>query len=143
MESRRIVVFDGDCGLCNGFVAWLVRHDGDAVHLLAGSGGDAGRAVVRRAGLSEDITASTIVLWDGAKAHTRSDAVIEIVSALGWPWRATSILRWVPRGLRDAIYAQVAQRRPRIEGDPACGVPPRDLAQEWRRRLASVEDAAA
>ncbi|WP_084073745.1 thiol-disulfide oxidoreductase DCC family protein [Demequina sp. NBRC 110052] len=143
MESPRIVVFDGDCGLCNGFVAWLVRHDRAALHLLAGSGGKAGRAVVRRAGLSPEITASTIILWNGERAILRSDAVIDIVSALGWPWRGARILRWVPRGLRDAIYAQAARRRPRIEGDPVCGVPPRELAQEWRRRLASVEDAAA
>ena len=25
--TRPIVVFDGECALCNGFVAWLIRHD--------------------------------------------------------------------------------------------------------------------
>lgn len=141
--TRRIVVFDGDCGLCNGFVAWLVRHDREAVHLIAGSGGEPGRAIVRRAGLSPEVTESTIVLWDGRRALLRSDAVIEILAALGWPWRAATAMRLVPRAWRDRVYAAVARRRPRIDGDSACGVPPRELAQEWRSRLASLEDATA
>lgn len=141
-ESRAIVVFDGDCGLCNGFVAWLIRRDRDRRFLIAGSAGDAGRAALAAAGLPAAIAASSLVVWDGRKAALRSDAVARIAAELPWPWRSATALRLVPRGLRDTAYDAVARRRPRRPAlDPACGTPPPQLVREWRSRLASTEDA--
>lgn len=141
---RAIVVFDGDCGLCNGFVAWLLRRDRDGRFLIAGSAGDAGRAVLESAGLGVHVAASTIVVWDGSEALTRTDALIRIAHGLPWPWRLAGTMRWAPRSLRDRVYDAVARRRPRRPAeDPACGTPPRDLVGLWRSRLASVDDVAA
>jgi len=145
-----IVVFDGECGLCNGFVAWLIRRDRAGKYLLAGSAGDVGREVIRQAGLPADIGASTIVLWRGFDADAsgnkppvlmRSDAVIEILTGLPLPWRLARAGRIVPRSWRDRVYAAIAARRPRIDAeDPACGVPPPALVTRWRQRLATVND---
>lgn len=141
--SSPIVVFDGECGLCNGFVAWLVRHDAGARFLLAGSAGEVGRAVVERAGLDAAITQSTLLVWDGA-AHLRSDAIVAVARGLPWPWRAAVALRWVPRPLRDGVYRWVAARRPRVEAeDPSCGVPPAALVVSWRSRLATLDDVGS
>jgi len=135
-----IVVFDGECALCNGFVAWLIRHDSRGHFLIAGSAGDVGAAVVAAAGLDPLITASTLLVWDG-RAHVRSEAIIAVAKGLQWPWRAIAGIRVVPRFLRDAAYRYVASRRPRmLADDPACGVPPADLVALWRSRLASMAD---
>jgi len=135
-----IVVFDGECALCNGFVAWLIRHDSRGHFLIAGSAGEVGAAVVAAAGLDSQITASTLLVWDGT-AHVRSGAIIAVARALPWPWRAVAGIRVVPRFLRDAAYRYVASRRPRMRADdPTCGVPPADLATLWKLRLASVAD---
>ena len=140
--ARAIVVFDGDCGLCNGFVAWLVRHDRDRRLLIAGSAGEAGRATLSAARLPERVADSTLVVWDGSAPFMRSDAIARIASDLPWPCRAASALRVVPRAVRDGVYDAVARRRARRPSDdPACGTPPPRLAQEWRSRLASTEDA--
>lgn len=140
-----IVVFDGECGLCNGFVAWLVRHDRKAVHRLAGSNGDVGRAAIATCGLPADIGRSTIVLaLPGGRSLIRSDAVLAILAALPWPWRWVRAGRVVPRNWRDRIYAAVAARRPRVNAeDPACGVPPASLVKAWRDRLATLDNIAA
>jgi predicted DCC family thiol-disulfide oxidoreductase YuxK len=136
-----IVVFDGECGLCNGFVAWLVRRDRAGLFLLAGSAGAVGRQVVKAAGLPRDATESTIVLWRDDVALTHSDAVLSILEALPWPWKAARAARVVPRSLRDRVYAFVAARRPRVDAeDPACGVPPRELVEAWMGRLATSAD---
>lgn len=136
-----IVVFDGECGLCNGFVAWLIRHDRAGVFLLAGSDGVVGREVIRRAGLPENIGESTLIVWDGRRAATQSDAVLAVASQLPWPWRATKAGRIVPRSWRDTLYRTIAARRPRIAADdPSCGVPPPKLVRRWRERLATVAD---
>jgi predicted DCC family thiol-disulfide oxidoreductase YuxK len=138
-----IVVFDGECALCNGFVAWLIRHDTRGHFLIAGSAGDVGAAVVAAAGLDPHITASTLLVWDGT-SHVRSEAIIAVARGLQWPWRAVAGIRLVPRVLRDAVYRYVASRRPRmVADDPSCGVPPADLVAMWRSRLASVADVRA
>jgi predicted DCC family thiol-disulfide oxidoreductase YuxK len=139
--TARIVVFDGECALCNGFVAWLITHDQDARFLIAGSAGEVGRSVIGAAGLPPHITASTIVLWDGDRALLRSDAVLAILAQLPWPWKLAQAGRLVPSGLRDRIYRFIAARRPRVEADnPACGVPPPEIANLWRSRLATARD---
>lgn len=136
-----IVVFDGECALCNGFVAWLLRHDRAGVFRIAGSNGEVGRAVLSTAGVEHELTQSTIVVWDGTTARTRSDAVLAMARALGWPWSAVGVGRLVPRRWRDAAYGAVAKRRARLDADdPACGVPPADLVALWRSRLATMAD---
>ncbi|MFP5359846.1 MAG: thiol-disulfide oxidoreductase DCC family protein [Actinomycetes bacterium] len=141
---RAVVVFDGDCGLCNGFVAWLLRRDRTGTFLIAGSAGDAGREALRLAGLGPSVAASSIVVWDGSQGWLRTDALARIARGLPWPWRAAATMRIVPRALRDAAYDAVARRRPRRPAeDPACGTPPPELVTLWRSRLASVEDVTA
>lgn len=138
--SSPIVVFDGECALCNGFVAWLVRHDTRRRFLLAGSAGPVGRAVVEVAGLEAEITASTLLVWDGT-AHLRSNAIVAVARGLPWPWRAAAVIRWVPLVVRDSVYRLVAARRRRaVAEDPACGIPPADLVAQWRARLATLDD---
>ncbi|WP_062466803.1 thiol-disulfide oxidoreductase DCC family protein [Demequina maris] len=141
---RAIVIFDGDCGLCNGFVAWLLRHDRAGRFLIAGSAGEVGRAALEASGLGTGIAASSIVVWDGGAGRVRTDALVRIARDLPWPWRAAGTMRIVPRALRDAVYDQVARRRPRrVADDPACGIPPADMVALWRSRLATAADVAA
>lgn len=142
-EPHPIVVFDGECALCNGFVAWLIRHDSRGHFLITGSAGDVGAAVLNAAGLDAQVAASTLIVWDGT-AHVRSGAIIAVARGLPWPWRAAAGIRVVPRFARDAVYRFVAARRPRMRADdPSCGVPPADLVVQWRSRLATVADVHA
>lgn len=143
-QPRAIVVFDGDCGLCNGFVAWLIRHDRERRFLIAGSAGAVGRAALDAMGLTPAVAASTLVIATPDGPRLRSDAVASVASRLGWPWRIGGAIRWLPRTIRDGVYSAVAARRPRRPADdPACGTPPGELVTEWRARLATTEDVEA
>lgn len=142
--AHPIVIFDGDCGLCNGFVAWLIRRDRTAHFLIAGSAGDVGRAALDAMGLPHELADSTLVVATADGPRIKADAVAAVLSQLGWPWRAGAALRWFPRGLRDGVYGAIARRRPRAPAeDPACGTPPRELVEAWRARLATLDDVAA
>ncbi len=138
-----IVVFDGECALCNGFVAWLIRHDRRGHFLIAGSAGDVGAAVMAAAGLDSHVASSTLIVWDGT-VHVRSSAIIAIAKRLPWPWRAVTAIRVVPKVVRDGVYRFIAARRARMHADdPACGVPPARLVTLWRSRLATLADVRA
>lgn len=142
--ARPIVIFDGDCGLCNGFVAWLIRRDRGAHFLITGSAGEVGHAALDAMGLPHELADSTLVVATSGGPHIRADAVATVLAGLAWPWRAGAAMRWAPRPLRDGVYGAIAKRRPRLPAeDPACGTPPRELIDAWRGRLATLDDVAA
>jgi predicted DCC family thiol-disulfide oxidoreductase YuxK len=53
----------------------------------------------------------SLVLKDAKGIHRRSDAALLALEHLGGGWRGIGILRAMPRGLRDAVYGQVARHR--------------------------------
>ena len=100
-----------------------------------------GRAVIDASGLPREIAQSTMLLWDGKTAKIQSDAVLGVLAGLGWQWRVAATALAVPRPWRNAIYRWRASRRDRITAeDPACGVPPAELVERWRSRLATIDD---
>ena len=51
-----------------------------------------------------------------ARVLARSDAALFVARELGWPWRALTAARVVPKVLRDALYDIVARTRYRVFG---------------------------
>jgi predicted DCC family thiol-disulfide oxidoreductase YuxK len=139
-----VVIFDGECAICNGAVRRLLQLDKKDVFRITGNGSEVGKALIARAGLPADITQSTIVVVEGTKSWTHSSAIVQLVSRLGMPWRLASATRVVPVRLRDAAYRRVAMHRKKIDGaDAACGVPTPELRSQWQRRLATMEEFEA
>lgn len=117
-----LVLYDGTCGLCDGFVQWLLRRDRAGVLRFAPLDGPT--AAVVRARHPEIAGVDSVVLVDAAGTHVRSEAALRTVAALGGGWRLVALARVVPRGLRDAAYDVVARTRHRWFGRRvACRVP--------------------
>jgi predicted DCC family thiol-disulfide oxidoreductase YuxK len=121
MSGPAILYFDGLCGLCNRLVDWLVRRDRTGQLRFAPLQGTTAAARLP-AGWAEDL--ATVVLERDGRLSGRSTAALEAVALLGGPWRAVSLLKAVPRPLRDAIYDGIARRRYAWFGRrEACRVP--------------------
>ena len=112
-----IILFDGHCALCHGFVRGVLRADRSGVFRFAALESERGRRLRAGSGLPPG-EVDTVVLIDGGRALVRSDAVLAVCAELPWPWRALKHTAWVPRAWRDAVYGWVARNRFR-----------------WRRRL--------
>jgi predicted DCC family thiol-disulfide oxidoreductase YuxK len=111
-----IVVFDTDCVLCSGMVAFILAHERDRSLRFAGAWSEAGLRLAARHGFARaDLDQTFLVIEDGV-AHSRSEAGLRILSRLESPWRWLAALRIVPRPVRDRIYAAVAARRYRWFG---------------------------
>jgi predicted DCC family thiol-disulfide oxidoreductase YuxK len=83
-----------------------------------------GRELLTSHGVDPDDPMTFLVL-DGGNAFTQSDAAIQVMVASGGLWRAMSLARWVPRGLRDGLYGVVARNRYRWFGKRStCYLPP-------------------
>lgn len=118
-----IVVFDGACNFCNGWVRFVLRRDRRRLFRFAAAQTPAGRRLMEAAGVSADAL-DTLVLVDGAQHWERSDAVLRILGALGGGWIFAGALRAVPRPWRDRCYDAFARERYRLFGrTEACALP--------------------
>ena len=106
--SRPILFFDGDCGLCDRLVAFLVARDRRGrLDYAPLQGTTAAQAIPPETARSVD----SVVLVDEDGLHLRSEAALRAMARLGGSWRLIGLLRGIPRGPRDAVYDLVARNR--------------------------------
>ena len=110
---RPLLLFDGQCALCDRTVRWLLRHDRGRLHYAPLQSATAD-SVLERVGYAGD--RSSVVLVDGDGAFQHSDAAWRTFRLLPWPWRAAAAMRFIPRPLRDLGYKFIARNRFRIFG---------------------------
>ncbi|TPI13727.1 thiol-disulfide oxidoreductase DCC family protein [Mesorhizobium sp. B4-1-3] len=108
--SQPLIVFDGVCMFCSGFVRLILRLDREKRFRFATAQSPLGEALFREHGLPTDDYDSNLAIIDGA-AFTKLDSFVAVMAALGWPWRATKALLILPRPLRDWLYDRVARNR--------------------------------
>lgn len=124
-EPRLIVLYDGQCGLCNRSARWLADRDPRDRLLMAPNDGVTARIAGEPPG-GED---SGIVVWDGARRLVGVPAIARALRELGGAWPAAGwALGALPRLLTGPAYAAVARRRGRSK--PACALP-RPGEQRW------------
>jgi len=129
-----VVLFDGVCNLCNGWVRWVIDRDPDAVFRFASLQSQAARDAIRRAaaGGTPDSLPDSIVLVDAEGLHTESDAVLRIFGRLGFPYALLGMGRAVPRPVRNAFYRLVATHRYRWFGRrETCAIPTPGIASRF------------
>lgn len=126
-----IVVFDGQCLLCNGWVQFLLRHDHAQRIRFASMQGAAGQQLLAHAGLQID-GLQTLLVIDGDRSWQHTAAILRVLHALGWPWRLAWVVWLVPALLRDALYRWGARNRYRIWGrSDTCMVPSPEVAARF------------
>ena len=127
------VFYDGSCGLCHGFVRFLLAEDRAGVVRFAPLQGptfERALAPELRAALPD----SVVVLDDGGRALVRSEGVRHVLASLGGWWRVFALLQAVvPRFVRDGVYDGIASVRKRVFGTTkdACPLMPRELGARF------------
>lgn len=111
-----VMVFDTDCVLCSGAVAFILAHERDRALRFAGAWSAEGLALAGQYGFGRADLNDTFLVVVGGAALTRSDGALAVAGHLRAPWRWLRVLRAVPRPLRDAVYSFVARRRYRWFG---------------------------
>lgn len=129
LAARPVILFDGSCPLCNGFVRFLLRRDRDGVFDFAPLESPPGRRMV--GGRSGD----SVVLAESGRHYEAEDAVIRILSRLPAPWRQLArLLAWCPKPILRRGYRLIARYRYAVFGQhEVCPVPP----TEWKNRFLS------
>ena len=117
-----VLLFDGECGLCNRIVRILLRIDRGGRLRFSPLQGPAAQSFLRANGLpTEDFDSLVFVpAWgrrEGKSFLLRTDGVIAALRAVGGPARILAgVLAVFPSGWRDDGYRLVARSRSRIFG---------------------------
>ena len=126
-----ILLFDGHCNLCNTSVQWILKRDKHAVFKFAPLQSEIGQDLLNQHGLS-DASLDSVVCIDGENAFILSDAPLEIVWHLGFPWSILYVFKLVPTMLRHPLYKWIAKNRYRWFGKKEqCMLP----KPEWKTRF--------
>lgn len=120
-DGRAVILFDGECNLCDGAVRFVLPRDRDHRFLFAPLGSPAAARLLDGRAPRGD----TLLLLDADGLHDRSVAALRIAAGLGRPWSWLGVLRLMPRVWRDRLYDAVAARRTRWFGRREACRPPR------------------
>lgn len=120
--EKSIIVFDGECNLCNGVVGWLLKFAPEDVFQFVPFQSPQGQKLLQQYGFSTN-QLETVILFDEHGKHTHSDGFLKIISKIP-KWRLVSaLLAFIPRIVRDTIYNLASKNRVKWFGkSQACTV---------------------
>ena len=122
-EHGAILVYDGVCLLCSRWIRFVLLHDRARCFRFASMQSSSGRAMLRDHGLDPD-DPNSLLLIEGSRVSTDSEAILRVLAGLGGVWRASAVVRLVPRALRDPAYRWLARNRYRWFGrSETCWLP--------------------
>jgi predicted DCC family thiol-disulfide oxidoreductase YuxK len=132
-----VLLYDGECSLCNGVVRFLLRHDPAGRLHFAPLQSAPGQAYLRSQGLPTADFGSLVFVpdWDNQARGAcllRTDGALAAFAELGGAWRSVAWLRVIPAVLRDPFYKLVSKTRYALFGE----YKPRPLPDpSWEKRF--------
>ena len=114
--GKPILLFDGECNLCNSTVKFIIRRDKKKVFLFAPLQSVSGQEALRN--FSPDIQQNkgSVLLFYKDHVYSRSGAALLTLKLLGFPWALLYAFVIIPPFLRNAVYDLVARNRTRWFG---------------------------
>lgn len=127
---KNLIIFDGACNFCDGYINFVIDHDRTNQFQFASSQTDVAKDILSK--LNVDASES-IVLISGKKYFFKSDAVLEISrqlsSSISWMY----VFRFIiPSFLRNFVYDLIAKNRYILMGKlNECKLPTPELREKF------------
>ena len=112
MDEPPTLLYDNNCGVCHWAVRFVLRNDPRQRFVFAALNSGVGRSLLQQYAVNQ--SEDSVVLIARGRAFLRSDALVQVVRELGWPWRALEVAAILPKGWRDAMYDRFAASRASI-----------------------------
>ncbi len=113
-ENKHIVFFDGDCGVCNFWVQWILERDKKDQFMFASLQSDFGQQFLSERGLETSVF-NTMYLWKPGRYYLiKSRAVLEIANLLGGVYKLSFVGKILPASLSDKVYDVISRNRMKL-----------------------------
>ena len=130
-QTPWLILFDGVCGWCTGWVRFLIKFDPDKRFQFSPLQSALGQHMLNKydlvpAGLSTFV----VITSDGYL--TKSTAALHLMHRLGGMWRIVYIFILIPQFFRDWVYDLIARYRYQLRGTlTACYRPPQEYEDRF------------
>ncbi len=105
-----VLLFDGVCNLCNGWVNFVIDHDPEGRIRFAPLQSVSGHRLLAEHEMDSE-KQDTVILLDNGEVYERSDALLRLVGYLKGSARLLRAGVIIPRFIRNALYDMVAGKR--------------------------------
>lgn len=130
-----IILFDGECSLCNNTVRFIIKHDRKAVFRFASLQSGIGQQLSKPVATSgQDL--STVIYIENGKYYTRSTAILRIIKKMRGFWQLGYALIIIPPFIRNFFYMLISTTRHKIFGKTTiCKIPPAEMRERFIDRI--------
>tara|TARA_R110000850_G_scaffold268138_1_gene399432 strand:- start:32400 stop:32804 length:405 start_codon:yes stop_codon:yes gene_type:complete len=130
-ETKKIILFDGVCNLCNNSVVFIIKRDKKDVFRFAAIQSDEGEKLIQKYNIDTSKTDS-IILIEENKFSVKSTAALKIAKHLkgGYPLLYGFII--LPAFFRNWVYDIIAKNRYKWFGKKDnCMIPTPELKSKF------------
>ncbi|WP_408007853.1 thiol-disulfide oxidoreductase DCC family protein [Pseudalkalibacillus sp. A8] len=126
----KILLFDGECNLCNGIVQFVIKRDPSAQFKFAALQSETGQKLLKQYNLPPRF--DSFVLIENDKAYQKSSAGLKVARHLNGGWHLFTIFKIIPTPIRDVVYNFIARNRYKWFGKrDSCMMPTPDIKSRF------------
>lgn len=123
LKNHGIILFDGDCPICNGWVRWIIKQDSRGYYRFGSLQSEESKWLSQRFGVPF-FEFDSVILIEQGRYFTQSTAVLRILRRMNRFSVPAFMFLLIPRFFRDLIYQFVAKNRHRWnQGKQTCPIP--------------------
>ncbi|MDP5275763.1 thiol-disulfide oxidoreductase DCC family protein [Chengkuizengella axinellae] len=131
MNKSSILLFDGECNLCNSTVQFILPRDSKGDIKFASLQSETGQKLLEKYNLNAD-QMDTVVLIENGRAFTKSTAALRICLHLKKCWPILFGITIIPKLLRDVVYDWIAKNRYKWFGKKdQCMIPKKEFKNRF------------
>ena len=129
--QQNLILFDGVCNLCNGFVQFVIRHDKKKKFKFSSLQSSFSQALIAE-NYPELKEMKTIAYITNGEMMVRSTAALYILKDLGGIFSFPFVAMIIPAFIRDFFYNWLSARRYKFFGKSAvCMVPTAEMRERF------------
>ena len=129
-NSKYIILFDGQCNLCNYWVRYIIKRDPKDLFRFSSLQSGFGETLKKKYNINP--TSDTIILIGNEQHFTKSTAVLRILKIIGGVNSIFYSLTIFPVFIRDFIYDIIAKYRHQWFGKTDCEfIPHPDIEKKF------------
>lgn len=110
--NKNIVLFDGVCNLCNGFIDFVIKRDKSKRIFYSSLQDTQSKTLVNEFGIQLEDDFSTIYYYSEGKIYSESTAILKIFKELSPMYRLIAKVGLViPTFIRNGMYKVISKNR--------------------------------
>ena len=130
LHNQTIVIFDGECVICNRFFRFLLKRDNKERLKYATLQSQFSKNLIEKH-FKTNPAPDSVLLWQNGNLYTKSTASIRATAALGGIWQTTKVLLIFPAFLRNLVYDFIARNRYKWFEKQLCIIPEQDFKDRF------------